>query len=159
MKEKKLREWQDSNLQSPDPKSGALSIRPHSLLVNHCCKLYKSSSFCPGRVVWYHIYKMTRIIVKLSTISRVWMVLRKTRMNLVLCIGCYHQSSISTLSRCKMRYENMYKFFHQKHCFKPKNIYILMVWQTFATSGNRTRAARVAGEHSTTEPTLLGTHM
>ena len=24
-----------------------------------------------------------------------------------------------------------------------------------ATSGNRTRAARVAGEHSTTEPTLL----
>ena len=26
---------------------------------------------------------------------------------------------------------------------------------TAATSGNRTRAARVAGEHSTTEPTLL----
>ena len=25
----------------------------------------------------------------------------------------------------------------------------------FASSGNRTRAARVAGEHSTTEPTLL----
>ena len=25
----------------------------------------------------------------------------------------------------------------------------------YATSGNRTRAARVAGEHSTTEPTLL----
>ena len=25
----KIRSWQDSNLQSPDPKSGALSIRPH----------------------------------------------------------------------------------------------------------------------------------
>ena len=25
------RPWQDSNLQSPDPKSGALSIRPHGL--------------------------------------------------------------------------------------------------------------------------------
>ena len=25
------RAWQDSNLQSPDPKSGALSIRPHTL--------------------------------------------------------------------------------------------------------------------------------
>ena len=28
---KKSRPWQDSNLQSPDPKSGALSIRPHGL--------------------------------------------------------------------------------------------------------------------------------
>ena len=28
----------------------------------------------------------------------------------------------------------------------------------FASSGNRTRAARVAGEHSTTEPTLLCLH-
>ena len=27
---KNSRPWQDSNLQSPDPKSGALSIRPHS---------------------------------------------------------------------------------------------------------------------------------
>ena len=26
----KVRAWQDSNLQSPDPKSGALSIRPHA---------------------------------------------------------------------------------------------------------------------------------
>ena len=26
-----IRPWQDSNLQSPDPKSGALSIRPHGL--------------------------------------------------------------------------------------------------------------------------------
>ena len=26
---------------------------------------------------------------------------------------------------------------------------------TLASSGNRTRAARVAGEHSTTEPTML----
>ena len=28
---KYFRSWQDSNLQSPDPKSGALSIRPHDL--------------------------------------------------------------------------------------------------------------------------------
>jgi hypothetical protein len=27
----KIRPWQDSNLQSPDPKSGALSIRPQGL--------------------------------------------------------------------------------------------------------------------------------
>ena len=29
--EKRNRPWQDSNLQSPNPKSGALSIRPHGL--------------------------------------------------------------------------------------------------------------------------------
>ena len=28
---KRKRSWEDSNLQSPDPKSGALSIRPHDL--------------------------------------------------------------------------------------------------------------------------------
>ena len=34
--------------------------------------------------------------------------------------------------------------------------YIIFKWQkTLASSGNRTRAARVAGEHSTTEPTML----
>ena len=27
--------------------------------------------------------------------------------------------------------------------------------KSYASSGNRTRAARVAGEHSTTEPTML----
>ena len=32
----------------------------------------------------------------------------------------------------------------------------VQIWEkTFATSGNRTRASRVAGENSTTEPTLL----
>ena len=30
---KRFRPWQDSNLQSPDPKSGALSIRPHGLIL------------------------------------------------------------------------------------------------------------------------------
>ncbi len=29
----------------------------------------------------------------------------------------------------------------------------------YASSGNRTRAARVAGEHSTTEPTMLALEM
>ena len=38
-----------------------------------------------------------------------------------------------------------------KHVFKPK----AKRNEKIATSGNRTRAARVAGEHSTTEPTLL----
>ena len=32
---KNSRPWQDSNLQSPDPKSGALSIRPHGLVGKH----------------------------------------------------------------------------------------------------------------------------
>ena len=31
-------------------------------------------------------------------------------------------------------------------------------WENFASAGNRTRAARVAGEHSTTEPPML-THL
>ena len=125
-----IREWQDSNLQSPDPKSGALSIRPHSLLVPRGCKLYKTSDFCFGQVVWYHIYKMTRKIIKLSTISRVLMVFWKTWVNLVLCFGWSHQSSISTLSRWKIRYENMYRVFHTER----------LVWQIIATSGNRTLA-------------------
>ena len=34
------RPWQDSNLQSPDPKSGALSIRPHGLLVENAAKFW-----------------------------------------------------------------------------------------------------------------------
>ena len=31
--------------------------------------------------------------------------------------------------------------------------------KNIASSGNRTRAARVAGEHSTTEPTMLTYHL
>ena len=34
-RKKYFRPWQDSNLQSPDPKSGALSIRPHGRLYIH----------------------------------------------------------------------------------------------------------------------------
>ena len=34
-------------------------------------------------------------------------------------------------------------------------LYALRKQKGFASSGNRTRAARVAGEHSTTEPTML----
>ena len=33
-------------------------------------------------------------------------------------------------------------------------IYLGKIFKKFATAGNRTRAARVAGEHSTTEPPL-----
>ena len=36
-----------------------------------------------------------------------------------------------------------------------KKILKLLGQKDFASSGNRTRAARVAGEHSTTEPTML----
>ena len=35
-KAKIIRSWQDSNLQSPDPKSGALSIRPHDQTESRC---------------------------------------------------------------------------------------------------------------------------
>ena len=35
------------------------------------------------------------------------------------------------------------------------NLSSKQVEKKFASSGNRTRAARVAGEHSTTEPTML----
>ena len=42
--------WQDSNLQSPDPKSGALSIRPHGSLCliyfNTILSLPKYNMFC-----------------------------------------------------------------------------------------------------------------
>ena len=40
MKKCLYRSWQDSNLQSPDPKSGALSIRPHDprLTLVQCLK-------------------------------------------------------------------------------------------------------------------------
>ena len=39
---------------------------------------------------------------------------------------------------------------------KCKNIkYIKRSYKTRASTGNRTRAARVAGEHSTTEPSML----
>ena len=39
-----FRSWQDSNLQSPDPKSGALSIRPHDPLY---CFLRNTRSLLP----------------------------------------------------------------------------------------------------------------
>ena len=41
---KKIRPWQDSNLQSSDPKSDALSIRPHGhcLLISHLKHFYRT---------------------------------------------------------------------------------------------------------------------
>ena len=36
-----------------------------------------------------------------------------------------------------------------------RNLFWLAGQKRLASSGNRTRAARVAGEHSTTEPTML----
>ena len=44
--------------------------------------------------------------------------------------------------------------FKQRQCFLTTGKRILKN-EKDASSGNRTRAARVAGEHSTTEPTLL----
>ena len=35
------------------------------------------------------------------------------------------------------------------------SLFMLEIEKLYASSGNRTRAARVAGEHSTTEPTML----
>ena len=63
------RPWQDSNLQSPDPKSGALSIRPQGLTVVSLGKLEPVSSRCCNAVGKLHIrlsspiryYQMTLI--------------------------------------------------------------------------------------------------
>ena len=44
--------------------------------------------------------------------------------------------------------------FSEMKAFPPGNTSPLQK-QKVASSGNRTRAARVAGEHSTTEPTML----
>ena len=44
--------------------------------------------------------------------------------------------------------------FKQRQCFLTTGKRILKN-EKDASSGNRTRAARVAGEHSTTEPTML----
>ena len=41
---KKVWMWQDSNLQSPDPKSSALSIRPHTLQL--FARIMQFSKFC-----------------------------------------------------------------------------------------------------------------
>ena len=41
------------------------------------------------------------------------------------------------------------------HLWNDADKPILRDLNKFASSGNRTRAARVAGEHSTTEPTML----
>ena len=49
------RPWQDSNLQSPDPKSGALSIRPQGLTVVSLGKLEPVSSRCCNAVGKLHI--------------------------------------------------------------------------------------------------------
>ena len=51
---KDSRAWQDSNLQSPDPKSGALSIRPHGLncsVLQYVLTRY-ILSFTPGWNTW-----------------------------------------------------------------------------------------------------------
>ena len=43
-----------------------------------------------------------------------------------------------------------------KRMLKDKlDFFLVREKEVFASSGNRTRAARVAGEHSTTEPTML----
>ena len=42
-RDKRYRPWQDSNLQSPDPKSGALSIRPHGL---RCWSAHFCNTLC-----------------------------------------------------------------------------------------------------------------
>jgi hypothetical protein len=40
-----FRTWQDSNLQSSDPKSGALSIRPHVLILLIILNMFNNSRF------------------------------------------------------------------------------------------------------------------
>ena len=83
---KRNRPWQDSNLQSPDPKSGALSIRPHGLrcwFAHFCNPLFcfLSSSvaiICNSRRPFHFgqasVNQMTRntILVQLNFIQKIY---------------------------------------------------------------------------------------
>ena len=51
--------------------------------------------------------------------------------------------------------QKIYDRKYQKICYSSKTILQEEFDEKSATSGNRTRASRVAGENSTTEPTLL----
>ncbi len=48
-----------------------------------------------------------------------------------------------------------YVSINQNHLDDEKKLGVKYIKNYIASSGNRTRAARVAGEHSTTEPTML----
>ena len=50
---------------------------------------------------------------------------------------------------------NLYKYTSHQNWIGTNNYFLYGLQKYFASSGNRTRAARVAGEHSTTEPTML----
>ncbi len=53
---KNQRPWQDSKLQSPDSKSGALSIRPqgHTYI---CVKIYFKTLYISSQMYWIHPYQ------------------------------------------------------------------------------------------------------
>ena len=53
-----------------------------------------------------------------------------------------------------LRWENQPEFDSITN-YQPEKELFVKPEKKFASSGNRTRAARVAGEHSTTEPTML----
>ena len=62
-------------------------------------------------------------------------------------------SKIFTVSSFEIKSHKTQNSWIQNHLLTLKHY---QFWgKKLATSGNRTRAARVAGEHSTTEPTLL----
>ena len=50
---------------------------------------------------------------------------------------------------------NLYKYKSHQNWFWTNNYFLYGLQKYSASSGNRTRAARVAGEHSTTKPTML----
>ena len=49
----------------------------------------------------------------------------------------------------------IYSLYGGRKSFASIYSIVCLLKRFFASSGNRTRAARVAGEHSTTEPTML----
>ena len=58
---KSLRAWQDSNLQSSDPKSDVLTIRPHELIILNESKISILQDQCIEKF-WFLIYLITLFI-------------------------------------------------------------------------------------------------
>ena len=69
----------------------------------------------------------------------------------------FHMKFFFSKIYCIVRESNPGRPRGRRTLFHAKNLYTheTRKQKGIASSGNRTRAARVAGEHSTTEPTML----
>ena len=72
----------------------------------------------------------------------------------IYTVDIYEGTMPNEFSHIFMRGGDKVLKFKQRQCFLTTGERILKN-EKDASSGNRTRAARVAGEHSTTEPTML----